>query len=198
MWTKRVALVGLALGAGIMGSACAAEEITDDALDAGLAATATATATEEEEALDAAEDELSLQDFARLPRCGGFAGILCRDNTTCVDLPGDDCDPARGGADCIGVCVRPDPRRLGCANPLRSYVSRDPNQCAVLRFRCAEGATAFFDRCGCGCLQRPGRPPTAGPTRCGDSVCGPGTFCCNESCGICAPLGGACIQIVCE
>jgi hypothetical protein len=37
----------------------------------------------------------------------------------------------------------------------------------------------------------------ADPNQCGDVVCGPGEFCCNESCSICAPDGGACIQIQC-
>ena len=37
--------------------------------------------------------------------CGGIAGLPCRDGGRCVDDPGDDCDPARGGRDCGGVCV---------------------------------------------------------------------------------------------
>jgi hypothetical protein len=36
-----------------------------------------------------------------------------------------------------------------------------------------------------------------GGGKCGDNVSGPGTFCCNASCGTCAPLGGACTQQVC-
>jgi hypothetical protein len=32
---------------------------------------------------------------------------------------------------------------------------------------------------------------------CGSSLCEAGEFCCNESCGICAPRGGVCIQIQC-
>lgn len=32
---------------------------------------------------------------------------------------------------------------------------------------------------------------------CGTKTCGAGEYCCNASCGICAPLGGACIQIAC-
>lgn len=32
---------------------------------------------------------------------------------------------------------------------------------------------------------------------CGPSVCGSGEYCCNESCGICAPFGGSCTQQVC-
>jgi hypothetical protein len=33
--------------------------------------------------------------------------------------------------------------------------------------------------------------------QCGNTVCGDGEYCCNEGCGICAPLGGACPQIEC-
>ena len=32
---------------------------------------------------------------------------------------------------------------------------------------------------------------------CGQSVCEVGAFCCNASCGICAPTGGACIELAC-
>lgn len=48
--------------------------------------------------------------------------------------------------------------------------------------------------------------PTAGgrdcggicwPT-CGNTVCGDGEYCCNPSCGICAPIGGFCTQQACE
>lgn len=36
------------------------------------------------------------------------------------------------------------------------------------------------------------------PIPCGTAYCDPATeFCCNESCSICAPIGGACIQLVC-
>jgi hypothetical protein len=37
--------------------------------------------------------------------CGGFAGIACHDfDQSCVDDPSDGCDPAKGGADCPGIC----------------------------------------------------------------------------------------------
>ena len=39
--------------------------------------------------------------------------------------------------------------------------------------------------------------PPAGGEPCGDTVCGANSYCCNASCGICAPLDGACIQIAC-
>lgn len=33
---------------------------------------------------------------------------------------------------------------------------------------------------------------------CGESRCLAEQFCCNPSCGICAPAGGACIQMICD
>lgn len=33
--------------------------------------------------------------------------------------------------------------------------------------------------------------------RCGPNVCGAGEVCCNESCGYCAPPGGACTKELC-
>lgn len=38
-------------------------------------------------------------------------------------------------------------------------------------------------------------PETGVP--CGDTTCAPGDYCCNDSCGICAPPDGVCIQLVC-
>lgn len=39
--------------------------------------------------------------------CGGIAGVPCPGTLQCVDYPADDCDPAAGGADCVGICVAP-------------------------------------------------------------------------------------------
>ena len=36
--------------------------------------------------------------------CGGIAGIPCPEGFVCKDVPGDGCNPNRGGADCPGVC----------------------------------------------------------------------------------------------
>ncbi|WP_417908927.1 Kazal-type serine protease inhibitor family protein [Candidatus Electronema sp. PJ] len=41
------------------------------------------------------------------PMCGGIANIQCPNGLTCVDDPDDNCNPAQGGADCSGVCVKP-------------------------------------------------------------------------------------------
>jgi hypothetical protein len=38
--------------------------------------------------------------------CGGIAGFPCPAGKKCVDDPSDNCDPARGGADCAGICVK--------------------------------------------------------------------------------------------
>lgn len=45
-------------------------------------------------------------DLRTLPTCGGIAATQCPSGLTCVDDPRDDCDPARGGRDCSGVCVK--------------------------------------------------------------------------------------------
>jgi len=82
--------------------------------------------------------------------CGGIAGIQCAEGLVCVDDPSDDCDPAQGGRDCGGICVK-DKDKDKCKDPARKYVSEDPDTCAALRFVCEEGYTAFFDKCGCGC-----------------------------------------------
>jgi uncharacterized small protein (DUF1192 family) len=47
-------------------------------------------------------------------RCGGIAGLTCPDDLVCIDDPADDCDPACGGADCGGICVRTDPNMSFC------------------------------------------------------------------------------------
>lgn len=62
------------------------------------------------------------------------------------------------------------------------------SRCTTLAL-CVEGY--HWDEQSCTCL------PDGGGVPCGNKVCGPGTFCCNASCGICAPLGGFCIQIAC-
>ena len=90
--------------------------------------------------------------------CGGFAAIPCPEGLVCVDDPNDSCDPTQGGADCGGICVNPDDEqkpKCDYNDPNRRYVSRDPNQCAAIRFICNEGETAFFDDCGCGCELTP-------------------------------------------
>lgn len=47
-------------------------------------------------------------------------------------------------------------------------------------------------------VARPGPCAAFAPERCGPHACPQGQVCCNSSCGICTPPGGACIQIACE
>ncbi len=86
--------------------------------------------------------------------CGGFGGFPCPDDLVCVDDPADSCDPDNGGADCPGMCVKPrgkqDPT-CDYSDPTRSYVGESPEECAVIKFVCAEGSHYFADDCGCGC-----------------------------------------------
>lgn len=86
--------------------------------------------------------------------CGGFAAVKCPEGLVCVDDPNDSCDPTHSGFDCGGICMRPEQDKepkCDSHDPNRRYVSRDPDQCAAIRFRCNTGEQAFFDSCGCGC-----------------------------------------------
>ena len=40
--------------------------------------------------------------------------------------------------------------------------------------------------------------PLPDPGTCGGNVCGKGEYCCNASCGTCAPIGASCTQQVCN
>jgi hypothetical protein len=100
--------------------------------------------------------------------CGGIAGIPCPGQGRCVDDPSDSCDPNNGGADCGGLCT------------------------CVENVLCIKGS--HFDSSPSVCACVPDAPP---PPSCGGHSCGAGQYCCNPSCGICAPFGAACIQIAC-
>lgn len=124
--------------------------------------------------------------------CGGIAAFPCPDGYVCVDDPNDGCDPNNGGADCGGYCKRQGKGGGKCnyGNPDRTWVSKDPAQCALIKFMCAEGQQYFSDKCGCGC-------ETVAGEACGPNTCAAGQVCCNASCGICTAPGEFCIQIAC-
>jgi hypothetical protein len=46
------------------------------------------------------------------PECGGIAAKACPAHSTCKDDPADTCDPAKGGADCAGICVQDTPPKV--------------------------------------------------------------------------------------
>jgi hypothetical protein len=116
----------------------------------------------------------------RTPRfCGGIAGIPCPDGFTCIDDPGDDCDPKQGGADCGGICVR-----------------RVKDVCATVR--CRKGTHCCPD-----CGRRVCVPDSVSckeactSTPCNEATCSPGEYCCNESCSRCSKLGQGCTREIC-
>ena len=81
--------------------------------------------------------------------CGGSAGISCPAGYTCVDDPSDSCDPASGGADCGGICVR----------------AEEPDACAAIL--CMVGSYCC-DACGGICV------PIG--TLCSEDLCAGETF----------------------
>jgi hypothetical protein len=100
-----------------------------------------------------AQDTTSSSPVVQEPLvCGGIQGIPCPTGQVCV-YP-DDCDPEQGGSDCSGICQDAPHKLNRCNKPGRTYVSRDPAQCAAILFFCEPGKTVFFDECGCGCETR--------------------------------------------
>lgn len=136
-------------------------------------------------AVDADEIASDEYDVKEKIFCGGIAGFACPDGMVCVDDPSDSCNPKKGGADCGGYCKKAPKNK--CDHQPSEYLASD---CSTIKFFCAQGFEPFFDDCGCGCTPVTGTP-------CGASTCGAGEFCCNESCGLCAPEGGGCIELFC-
>jgi hypothetical protein len=97
-------------------------------------------------------------------KCGGIAGLACPAGQTCVDDPTDSCDPAKGGADCIGICQ---------------------TKTCIQNVLCVMGS--HFDRTACKCV-----PDTTTPTdSCGG--CAAGTYCTYCWSGYaCIPNGALC------
>ena len=62
------------------------------------------------------------------PACGGFAGTPCPGIGRCVDDPTDNCDPAAGGNDCIGICSCIE--NIACK--LGTHFDSDPNVCSCV------------------------------------------------------------------
>jgi len=128
---------------------------------------------------------------------GGCAVTLCAQGTTCFEVGGGraECVPTPS---CDGVtcdkgqhceltevqCIRaPCPPQPSCvANP-------EDDPCAAVR--CAAGTHCEAKPVQCI------RAPCPAIAECGKNSCGKGQYCCNPSCGICAPMGAACIQQFC-
>lgn len=139
--------------------------------------------------------------------CAGFAGLGCPVGYRCVDDDGVDCVADAGGSLCLGRCVVADdpcaPIRCAdgffCCNECGGTCEPNPPAASCAAILCAEG-TRCCELCGEGtCVPIGELCPVAfcAGEPCGGNVCGPEEYCCNPSCGICAPLGGACIQVAC-
>jgi hypothetical protein len=106
-------------------------------------------------------------------------GQKCDTNAGCAPSACS-CDAATGQwictADCGGGKCVPDGticNPVVCALACQYGFKKDANGCEI---------------CAC-------NPP---PSACGNVTCAAGEVCCNASCGICTPPGGACIQIACD
>jgi hypothetical protein len=118
----------------------------------------------------------SSQDANRRRSCGGIAGLPCPAGYVCVDDPGDECDPATGGADCPGICI-----------PIGE------NPCAAIL--CLEGTTCC-PQCGGICI-----PPDVQCSEdlcvsepCNQAVCGPGNTAATRAAAS-APRSAAAVPI---
>jgi hypothetical protein len=52
--------------------------------------------------------------------------------------------------------------------PTKTYITRDPEQCKVIKYLCIKGKEPFSDDYGCGCK------PVEEQTTCGNGICDPG------------------------
>jgi hypothetical protein len=88
--------------------------------------------------------------------CGGIGGLQCPGGQTCVDDPSDSCDPAKGGRDCMGMCVEGEDKKCDfTADPNKTYIGQSKAACATMKFVCETGKEYFADDCGCGCVTTP-------------------------------------------
>jgi len=130
------------------------------------------------------------------PTCGGFAGKACPGAGKCVDDPKDSCDPAKGGADCGGICTCVE--TVLCTKG--SKFDSSPSVCAcvpekpvcgpVCLIYCPFGNVLDSQGCPtCACNK-----PTPGATCPTDQCTGPGPKSANFQCPDGKTIGGpACV-----
>ena len=88
---------------------------------------------------------------------------------------------------------------LGLLGGRRIGAGQETGTSACAAVLCLEG-TYCCDVCGegtCVPLDQPCPQAFCAGEPCNGVVCSAGEFCCNYSCSICAPIGGACIQVAC-
>jgi hypothetical protein len=113
------------------------------------------------------------------PCAGAPTGYVCDHRGECVKsivtCPIDDCAGVPCGSPCGPIAVACDPSDPGieCDQPLSQFYCDD-------RGRCVDAI-----------------PACPGGEACGPTVCLPGEYCCNESCGFCVPFGAVCEVFSC-
>ncbi len=120
----------------------------------------------------------------------GVAEVGAASKRSCVEGCKKQFGPGRARGQCISACAK---AKGGGAPPV-------PEFCGTIgNFPCPEGFTCVDDPRD-DCDPESGGRDCGGFCRptCGNTVCGDGEFCCNESCGICAPTGGSCTQEFCS
>ena len=129
--------------------------------------------------------------------CGGITGKTCPGAGKCVDDPNDSCDPARGGADCGGLCSCP--QAVMC-DPNSKFDS-SPSVCAcvpvkpvcgpVCEIFCQYGNVLDANGCPtCKCNPSPMDP-------CATVRCAAGTHCDGGKCLADGPSCGGIAGIQC-
>jgi len=110
----------------------------------------------------------------------------CPPQPSCVP----DSDPCLV-ADCDGNCLpvngKPLCVPLECKDPCQTVKCGKGTHCEPKEVQCVTTPCCPAAECVADDAQA-----------CGDNTCGAGTYCCNASCGICAPKGGACTQQLCK
>ena len=147
-------------------------------------------------------------------RCGGIAGDPCDKGETCVDIPNDGCDPAKGDTDCAGACA---PCKEFCFPDVKecpdgtTKVSRDPcnncefapcppppscsGPCPADAMLCPDGTVVERDPCNnCEFAPCPPPPSCPGPCTADAMLCPDGTAVGRDACNDCkflpCPCGG--------
>ncbi len=126
--------------------------------------------------------------------CGEIKELECSDGFTCVE----------------GFCLDDDGPALGVGASCSDDAQCIDSRCFNGHCRAVVGVGEDFDPLGENFdplgedfdpLGEGFSPLAEAPTLCGQglslTVCGSDEFCCNESCGICAPIGGSCTQEFC-
>ncbi|HEX6241097.1 MAG TPA: hypothetical protein VFZ61_09395 [Polyangiales bacterium] len=135
------------------------------------------------------------------------AGSYCDDSTgtpRCIKYPTCEGKVCPAGKHCElaeVVCVaEPCPKAPVCVDddpppdPCEDATCKPGQHCEV-QFLCADGDKIVPPY---PCEGKPACVNDGPGGSCGGKTCGPGTYCCNASCGICASKKGACLDVICE